>query len=735
MTTTGESRAATSESQRDRGVLARLGGWSCRRRRRVLAAWAVLFVVGIGVGGQVFGHLSDSNGSSSNESIKGLNLWEDATNSQLGVIAVVDGVRVDKAATRTAALAAADKVAHVRDVIRVTTWYDANDPRLRSTDGRASLMLIDVKRSDSDDSARVVRQVDDIRDALKGTVPGATVKVGGDLGIQRDANKQMATDLYMGEAIALPILVVALMFVFRGVRVAFIPVLGALVTVAGALLLLLGSTYLFNVGSYAIDVVILFGIALAVDYSLLIVSRFREERALGAEPEDAAARSLAAAGRTITFSALTVIASLAGLFAFGDSLFTSLAAGGIVTVLIALCAGLTLVPAFLGHWSDKLGQMPRPAAGEGFFGRLARRVQRRPIVVVVGATAILLSAAIPFLGANLANGDPRQLPTSIESRQVADRLLTGFPAKQADPVVVIGYRAASDPEVLAYADSLRDLPGVADVSLETGLRGNFSAIDVVPKGSVNSDVAQNLVRTLRDHRPAYKSYVTGLAAYLVDFKHQLSSRLPYALALIALVTFVLLFWMTGSVLVPIKALVMNTVSLGATFGALVWVFQDGHLSGLLGFDSYGTIELWVPVVVFVFAFGLSMDYEVFLLSRIKEVYDETGDSDQAVAAGLQRSGRIITSAAAMVLIVFLGFAAGKSLGIKEMGVALAIAVIVDATIVRCLLVPATMTLLGRANWWAPGPLRRLHDRYGFREQPRVIDLTTPARKEDAIRAG
>jgi RND superfamily putative drug exporter len=211
--------------------------------------------------------------------------------------------------------------------------------------------------------------------------------------------------------------------------------------------------------------------------------------------------------------------------------------------------------------------------------------------------------------------------------------------------------------------------------------------------------------------------VTGDAAFLVDFEHQIASRMPWAIGLIALATFALLFLMTGSVLVPLKALVMNTLSLGATFGVLVWIFQDGHLSGLLGFEAFGVVEAWAPVVIFTFAFGLSMDYEVFLLSRIKEAYDECGDSDAAVADGLQRSGRIITSAAALVMIVFLGFALGQNLGIKEMGLALATAVLVDAVVVRCLLVPATMTLLGTANWWAPAPLRRFHRRFGLHEAP------------------
>ena len=246
-----------------------------------------------------------------------------------------------------------------------------------------------------------------------------------------------------------------------------------------------------------------------------------------------------------------------------------------------------------------------------------------------------------------------------------------------------------------------------------------------------------LVASLREHRPGFRTWVTGQAAFLTDFKAEIAQRLPWALTLIATATFALLFLMTGSVLIPVKALVMNVISLGATFGALVWIFQDGHLSSLLGFTAIGAIEAWVPVIVFTFAFGLSMDYEVFLLSRIKEAYDECGDTNRAVADGLQRSGRIITCAAFLIMIVFLGFAAGQTLGIKEMGLALAIAVAVDATLVRCVLVPATMTLLGWANWWAPGPLRRWHGRFGLQEAPvrpdRAAD-TEPRDEEDLLPA-
>ena len=710
-------------------MLEKLGSWSYRRRRWLMAAWALVFVVGIALGGTVFSHLKDSIGSSRAESIKGLNLMDDANSHGPSLMALIDGKRVDDPATRAAVQAAKAKVEKVRDVVGVTTAYDVHDPRLRSSDGDASLMLINVKKLDRTDVTGMTRQVDDIRAALDGAVPGAKVRVGGDLAFNRDSMTQMQKDLMMGEAIALPILLIALIFVFRGFRVALIPIAGALVTVAGALLLTLATTTVMDVGSYAVDVITLFGIALSVDYSLLMANRFREQRAAGADVLEATARTTATAGRTIAFSAMTVIASFAGLFAFADPTFSALAVGGIATVVFSLLAGLTLVPALLAACANHLGHMPRQVAGEGLFGRLARRVQKRPVIIAIATSAGLAALAIPFLGVTFANGDPRTLPTSADSRQVADRLTNAFPAKQSDPVIVVGARPASDPAVAEYAKHVESLPGVAAVSIETGLHGNVSAIDVVPNGSVQGPEARKLVSELRADRPGYKSYVTGQEAYLVDFKHQIASHLPYAMGLIALATFVLLFLMTGSILVPLKALVMNTLSLGATFGALVWVFQDGHLSGLLGFQSFGAIEVWVPIVVFVFAFGLSMDYEVFLLSRIKECYDECGNSDNAVANGLQRSGRIITSAAALVLIVFAGFAAGKSMGIKEMGLALAIAVVVDATIVRCLLVPATMTLLGERNWWAPAPLRKVYDRFGLREAPSTIDLSVPAQRQ------
>jgi putative drug exporter of the RND superfamily len=695
-------------------VYATLGRFCVQRRRLLLAGWAVLFLIGIGVGGMVFGRLQDSTGRSTTESAQGSRILDQASTLGSTIVVLVDGATVESATTRAAVTQLSANLRQVPDVVSVVDPTTSDDPRLRAADGKAALIVATARKTDGQTAGRTL--VDRVRKAAHGQVPGATVTVGGDLGVARDELSTMQQDLYRGELIAIPILLVALYFVFRGLRAALLPVVAALVTTSGALLILLGVTTLTNVSSYALDVVTLFGLALAVDYSLLMVNRFREERASGAPPSEAVARAVRAAGRTITFSALTVAVSLAGLFAFGNPVFDSLALGGIATALFALFTGLTLIPALLAVWAEKI----KPAAGgmsdAGFFGRLARRVQRRPWPVAIGVAAVLLAAAVPFLSANYGNGDPRTLPRSAESRQVADTLLARFPGKQASPIEVVSRLRSDDPRVSQYAETLKQLPGVAAVAMQQGLTGDVSAINVIPTGTTQGPSAHHLVGLLRDRRPGFRTYVTGSEAFLVDFTAGIVERLPLAIALIALATFLLLFLMTGSLLVPVKALIMNTLSLGASFGALVWVFQEGHLSGLLGFDAFGAIEIWVPIVAFVFAFGLSMDYEVFLLARIKECYDELGHSDEAVAVGLQRSGRIITSAALLVLIVFLGFATGQSLGIKEMGLTLAIAVAVDATLVRCLLVPATMTLLGDANWWAPGPLRRLHQRLGLREQ-------------------
>jgi putative drug exporter of the RND superfamily len=697
-------------------MFASVARFCVRHRRWVLAAWMLLFIVGIAIGSMVFGRLKDSNGGAGTESVQGYNIVQQASSMGPTAVVLVKGPPVAAPSTRAAVIALTARLEKVPLVTGAINAYTSRaDRALAAPDGHASVIVVEVSKNSPMMSQMGV--VTALRAAARGIVPGATVQVGGDLGVNQEGMVASENDLFRGEAVALPVLLLALFFIFRGWRAALLPIAAALTTVSGALILLMAMTHVTDVAQYSVDVIILFGLALAVDYSLLMVNRFREARAAGADVPAAVEYTGATAGRTVTFSALTVAAALSGLFAFDDPTFTSVAVGGIATVLVAMAAGITLIPALLAAWGPKLKMAHRQEAEDGFFGKLARRVQRRPILAAAGISALLLAAALPFLHANYGLGDPRTLPLGSEARQVALDLNADFPGLRADPVTVVAKLPASDPRIAASAATISHLPGAGAVSIERGLSGNVTAIDVIPAGTVQGDAARHLVQELRADRPAFRTWVTGSAAFLIDFKNTIVQRLPYALAIIAAATFILLFLMTGSVLIPVKALVMNTLSLGATFGALVWIFQDGHLASLLGFQAFGAIEAWIPVIVFAFAFGLSMDYEVFLLSRIKEAHNECGDTNHAVATGLQRSGRIITSAAFLVIIVFLGFAAGQTMGIKEFGLALAIAVAVDATLVRCILVPATMTLLGPANWWAPSPLRRLHQRLGLHEVP------------------
>src|SRR3954454_17180749 len=445
----------------ERTSFTRIGEFCTGHRRALLVGWLLLFVVGIVVGGQVFGHLKDSNGSSSAESVRGFNLLDDAVNHGADMVAVIDGVTVDDPNTRVAVGAAADRVAKVKGVVGVETTYTNDDPQLRASDGSASLMLISTAHTDEPEPSVITEEVTDVRDVLKGSVPGATVKVGGELAVVYDGASTASSDLAKGELIVLPLLLVALLLIFRGVRAALMPLAGALVTIAGALLLLLGITSFVNIAGYAVDVVILFGLALSVDYSLLMVNRFREERGAGYDPHQAVVRSVETAGRTITYSAVTVMASLAGLFAFGDPTFTSLAIGGIATTLIAVLTGPFVIPALLAAWGSKIRPEPAGDSSRGAFGWLARKVQRRPVAVAAVCAVGLVALAVPFLSVNYGSGDPRLLPRSFESRAVADTLLARFPGKQAEPIMVVARRSAGDPAVRAYAGTIKSWPGVA----------------------------------------------------------------------------------------------------------------------------------------------------------------------------------------------------------------------------------------------------------------------------------
>ena len=708
-------------------MMASLAALVVRRRWAVIALWIVVLV---GAGSLTSGLsklTSDFGAGTSTESGR-VSAALDKLAETGGEIAVIaDGITVDDPATARALRQGLAAISGIDGVIAVADPWSTGAKELRASDGRAALAVITLTGglTDEDELALAHRVEDVARD-----LDAPTILVGGTVLVGEQFETASTRDLLRGEAIALPIAFLVMIFLLRGIRGASMPMLVAAGGVVASLAVLVGATYLGAVSIFSLNVANMLGIGLGIDYGLLMVTRFREERGLGHDVHEAVERTVATAGRTIVFSALTVAAAMSGLFVFGIPLLASFGIAGLGVVLLCMAAAVTLLPAVLALAGGKIpASAPTPDV-EGRFFRLTRWVQAHAKVVAVSTVGLLLLLGTPFLGAHFEIGDARTLPPSSEVRQVALTLADRFPARGTDPVTVVAHTDAASAEFTNWMSDVTAMSAVAGTSIRPGTPPGTTVVDIVPTGTSQGPAATAVVKELRTATPGFDVQVGGVAAELVDIQQRLSQRLPFAGALVVLATLVLLFLMTGSLIAPVKAVLMSILSLGASFGALVWIFQDGHLSGLLGFESVGALDLWMPVLILIFAFGLSMDYEVFLLSRIKEVHDALDDTDQSVAVGLQRSGRIITSAALLIVIVFAGFAAGEVLAVKQLGVGLAIAVLVDATIVRTLLVPAAMRLLGDLSWWAPAPLRRLHTRIGLHETATHVvsptDVTAPA---------
>ena len=608
------------------------------------------------------------------------------------------------------------------------------DPRvgaLLARDGHGELLVVTLDKIERTDRADILAPIVDRLHRLDGDLAtagltGASVRVGGNPVLNQQINETVQQDLTRAEVVSLPITLVVLVLIFGGLVAAGLPVIAAVVSVTTAMIVLLGFSYLTDLDQNTVTVVTLLGLGLSVDYGLLLVARYREELGAGYRPEVAIGRAWATAGRTILFSALTVAAALAGLLMFSISAISALGAAGVSIALVAMVAALTFTAAMLGltrRWvrpSRRAVQrlaMRGDAAEVGFFAKLSRLVQRRPVLVILGTVTALLAMATPAFSTVIKMPRLESLPRSIESVAVAYDLSSDFGRDYAPMVIVV---AATDPAALdAWAERWRTDAAVAQVRPAEAVGADAASVHLVLHGAdAQSPAAQELVGRVRDHRPAgVQSWVTGDAAILVDLVGSIRADLPLAIGVTLAAMVLLLFAMTGSLVIPVKAILANVVSLGASFGVMVAVFQDGHGSSLLSTMTTGGLSPFVIVIVFAFAFGLSMDYEVFLLGRVKEYADRGWDTDTAVRRGLQHTGKIITSAALLMVIVFGCFAAARIGDIEEIGLGLTVAVLIDATVVRCLLVPATMTLLGRWNWWAPASLQRLHARIGLHEHP------------------
>jgi putative drug exporter of the RND superfamily len=624
---------------------------------------------------------------------------------------------------------------------------------LVSADQDGFLMAVVLEESLDDAAeesahAAVVERLRQVPEDLADVAPSASGIVSSTPLIAEAIVEQVQEDLVSGEAFAIPLALLIMVVVFGGFLAAGLPIVGAVVSIVGGLGILLALTYSVDVDSFVVNVITVMSMALSIDYGLLVVSRYREElhrlgavdlaavpaagrarrrRRPGHDPVliEAVRTTVATAGRTVVFSALTVAFSIAGLLLMRPEVLKAIAVAGIASVLLAVACAVTLVPAILLLLGDR---MRRPsllsrvpglrvlvrglgdvAPRDGMFSRLARRVHAHPWAFMLGSLAVLVLLASPVLGLSMRSATTELLPNDSDQRDYIAALAEDYPGSRTPEIVLVADAAPG--EVARLREDVSAVAAVETVG-EPAASGDHTVLPVfLDVDDAAGEEATAAVKEVRALDPGYDTFVTGQAATQLDFNDSLVEGLPVAGAVVVLAIFVLLFLMTGSVLVPLKALVVNLLSLAASLGVTVWIFQGGHLTGLLGFTPVEGLESYVVAIAVAFGFGLAMDYEVFLLSRIKEYWDAGCTNDEAVERGLQRSGRIITSAALIMVAVFAGFITGELIVIKQAGVALAVTVLVDATLVRMLLVPATMTLLGRWNWWAPAPMRRVYEKF------------------------
>ena len=727
----------------------RWGHFVYRRRKAVLVAslgFFVLSIVGLLTGGQPI-----NAGNYDVESVHAANLERaqlpSTTGSSFTLILTSSQSTFGEPALESAVNAAVAPLRSDSRVSALTTPYTASAaaaPILVSTDKHSVLVQVGMRI----DFSQARAQYGEIRGEVRSS--SLSITATGDVPLAYDFDTYLGSDLRRSEVVSLPLALILLVIVFTTGVAALLCLGVGVFAVLGGVGSALALAHAIDVSTYAVNVVTLVGLGIAIDYSLFIVTRFREELASGNSVEVALGTTMATAGRAIMFSGLTVAIGLSGLLFYTGTALVSMGVAGAIVVAISVLYAVTLLPSLLSILGPRINSIrvpilqPKPF-GQGAWHRLATWVMRRPWTVLIPTVAILLIAGSPFLDLQLANSDVNQLPTTAEARKGADLLQAQFPQVGQNTIAVVvnfqhGGPTAQANIASAYqlAQRLAGLKGVTGVrsyvsvdptftlasyqalysqpknslppavrSVLTNLAGSSIAVlDVASPYFVTSDQAHSLVRDIRatDGLPGATVQVTGDSAFDIDLVNYMIDHTPLAIGFVLITTLIVLTVLLRSLVLPFKAVLMNALSLSAAFGALVWVFDQGHLSSILGFTA-GPLDPTIPVLLFCVVFGLSMDYEVFLLTRMQEAWIRSGDNRTAVADGLERSGRLVTGAAAIMACVFLAFALASVVTIKSIGVGMAVAVIVDATLVRALVVPAVMRLLGRANWWAPRWLR------------------------------
>jgi len=724
----------------------------------VLAGSVVFLVMGgtLTSGGPLTSNLEAARAGKLITSDLGRNSTETAPTSTFDLIFKSDSLSVSDQQYKDALTAALAPIQGDSRIVSLVSPYKVPSPAaaqsLTSKDGHEALVLVEINATG--------QKAWPVYDDLRSKVHSETLSVTGTgfVPINQAFNSTLESDLQRAEYVTLPVTLLLLVIIFASVVAAGLPLGIGILTIVGGI----GGTFLLNrftdVSQYAINIVTLIGLGVSIDYSLFIVNRFRDELATGAGREDAVATTMATAGRAITFSGLTVAVGLSAMLFFQGTFMASMGAAGAIVVAVAVLYALTILPAVLSLIGPAVNRLripwPRRATGSrGFWGALASWVMKRPVVVLVPTVAFLVIAATPFLQLRLANGNVDMLPDRLEARQGYDRLVADFPGQNATTFnVVVDYPDGSPLTANHITDQflltrrVAAIPGVLDVSsiynldpklglyeyeqlytgdpnnLQEGARqllagttgSHIVLIQAHSNADPSSDQARDILKAIRGDQGVADGQVLvgGQTAIDVDVIQFIYDQVPLAVATVVVVTYVLLFLLTGSVVLPLKAVILNFLSIGASFGALVFIFEQGHFASLLGFTPQ-SLDPSIPVILFSIVFGLSMDYEVLLVSRMHEEYVRLGDNTAAVASGLEKTGRLITGAAAIMFTVFMAFGLAEVVIIKAIGIGLAIAVAIDATIVRSLVVPAIMRLLGDVNWWAPKPLRRLYDRIGI----------------------
>jgi uncharacterized membrane protein YdfJ with MMPL/SSD domain len=698
-------------------MIERLARLVDRRAKQVVLVAAILFVaagvLSAGVADRLDPYGADDPDT---ESVIADELLQEAGFRGTGIVVLVDGLEIRSPDGRRRVEDLASRLSSDPDVASVSSFLSTGSPDFISRDGDSTYLAAALVPTEDDARQDAGAR---IADSLAGE-PG--ISIGGPAVAENQVNEQVEQDLRTAELFAFPLLFLLSLLFFRSLVAALLPLLVGALAIVGSFVILRVASEVTSVSIFALNVVTGLGLGLAIDYSLFIVSRYREELARTGPGLQAMRRTLATAGRTVLFSALTVAGALAALLVFPQRFLYSMGLGGFFVSLMAAAIALIVLPAILTLLGRRVNALTpavlarraerdaRPAE-KGFWYRLPRLVMRFPGRIAAASAVVLLVLGIPFLGVEFTTVDAQVLPPAASARQVDDTLRAEFPPYRDTPVTLALEGTADDARRVAQA--AERAPGAAAVAPPTRLEGDVWAVNVISGAPPLADESRQLVSDLRALDDG--ALVTGFTASYIDLQSSLGDHLWLFLAIVSAVTLVVLFLMTGSIVLPLKQLVMNALGLSAVFGILVLIFQDGRFEGLLDYTSQGGLASTQMLFLFAVVFGLSTDYGVFLLSRIKEARDGGYSDSEAVAVGLERTGRIVTAAALLFSIAIGAFVTSQLIFIKELGLGTALAVLIDATIIRALLVPSLMQLLGSWNWWTPGPLRRLHEKIGLSE--------------------